>query len=52
MAPERCGSIFKNVISEHLLPIQFTSVSYEITLRWMPQNTIDYVNIGSGNGLV
>ena len=52
MAPGRCGSIFKSVISEHLLSIQFTSISYEITLRWMPQNTLDYVNIGSGNGLV
>ena len=26
--------------------------SYDNVLRWMPQDLTDYVNIGSGNGLV
>ena len=43
---------FESVISEHMLWIEFMSTSCEIILRWMPQNTYDKSNIGSGNGLV
>ena len=34
LAPGRCFSHFKSVISEHLLQIKFISTSYEIALRW------------------
>ena len=34
-----------------MLRIMFKSSSYEISLRWMPQNTFD-VNISSGDGFV
>ena len=35
-----------------MLQINFMS-TYEIALiRWMPQNTCDYISIGSSNGLV
>ena len=51
LAPGKCGDNFKGVISE-LIWIKFMSTC-EITLSWMPQNTLDdKVNIGSGNGLV
>ena len=34
-----------------MLQIKFVSISTEIALWWIPQNTFDD-NIGSGNGLV
>ena len=37
----RCGSNYKRVILENILWIKFMSVSGEIALRWMPQNTHD-----------
>ena len=33
-------NVMESVISEHMLPIKFTSTC-EIALRWMPQNTFD-----------
>ena len=36
-----CGSNSKNVICEHMLPINSMSTSCEIATRWMPQNTFD-----------
>ena len=41
MAPGRCGNNLYNVISEHMLRINFMSTSCEIALMWMPHNTID-----------
>ena len=32
---------FKSVISEKMLQIKFMSISSEIALRWMSQNTSD-----------
>ena len=32
--------------------IDISNISCEITLRWMPQDLIDIVNISSGSGLV
>ena len=40
-APRRCGSTLKNVVSKHLLRIKFMSISFEIDLKWMSQNTFD-----------
>ena len=51
-ATGRCGSNSLNVIFGDIVHIRFMSTSCEIALRWMPKNTFDYVNIGSGNGLV
>ena len=45
-------SDYKSTLSEHMLLIKFMSISREITLKWMPQDTSDEVNIGSGNDLV
>ena len=41
LAPGRCGSTFVNVISEHMLWINFMSTSCAIALMWMPQNIFD-----------
>ena len=41
ITPWRCGSIFKSVISEHLLWIQFMRTSLKIALRWIPQDSRD-----------
>ena len=42
---------FKSVISKHMLWIKLTTISCEIALRWMPENTFVDFNIGSGNAL-
>ena len=41
LAPGRYGSNFKIAIPEHMFWIKFMSTSWEIALRWMPQNTFD-----------
>ena len=41
LVPERCGSNFKSVISEHTLWVKFMGISCEIVLRWIPQHTCD-----------
>ena len=42
LAPGRCGSNFKSVISKHIIWwINFMSTSCEIVLKWMPQNTFN-----------
>ena len=40
LAPMRCDSNFKSVISQHMLWIKFMSTC-EVVLRWIPQNTFD-----------
>ena len=39
LTPERCGSNFESVISEHIMLRIW--VLAEIIRRWMPQNTFD-----------
>ena len=41
LAPGRFGNDFKSVILQHMLLIKFMSISGEIALMWMPQNTFD-----------
>ena len=41
LAPGRWCTNFGSVISKDMLPIRFMSISCDITLRWMPQNTVD-----------
>ena len=41
LATGRCGKYFKSVTSEHMLWIKLRSVSCDVALRWMPQNTFD-----------
>ena len=41
LTPGRCESNLQNVISDHILQIMFMGISYEISLKWMPQNTFD-----------
>ena len=41
MAPGRCGSNFKNVISQIISWIEFMGTSSENAFMWMPQNTYD-----------
>ena len=40
LAPGRCGSNFKYVLSKHMLQIKFMSTC-EIAVRWMPKNAFD-----------
>ena len=41
LAPMRCGNNLKNIIYEHMLGIKLMSISCEIALGWMSQNTFD-----------
>ena len=41
LAPERYGSNFESVISKHMFGIKVKSISCDIALGWMPQNTFD-----------
>ena len=41
LAPRRCENNFESVISKHMLWIKFMSISCEITLRRIPQNTFN-----------
>ena len=53
LAPGRFQFNFRKVIFKLTLVNGGWSISYEIALRWMPQDlTDDKSNIGSGNGLV
>ena len=37
----RCGSNLKSTISDHMLKINFMGNSCDISLGWMPHNTLD-----------
>ena len=41
LAPERCFCNLKLLIFKHLSGIDILSISYEIALRWMPQDLTD-----------
>ena len=40
LAPGRCGSVFKNAKTEHMLRVDFLNTSWQITLSWMHQNNL------------
>ena len=39
LAPEKCVSNFKSLISNYMLQIKFSDIAWEIALKWMPKNT-------------
>ena len=41
LAPRRCGCYLKSVIFKLVSMINILSISYEIVLRWMPQDLTD-----------